>query len=60
VPGDPRPEEIPATLAGTAGAVVPARHLAVLGDNADWSLDSRKIGYIPAERLLGVMLRPLA
>ena len=31
----------------------------VLGDNATWSYDSRAIGCIPAERLLGVMIRPL-
>jgi len=31
----------------------------VLGDNTANSLDSRTFGYIPAERLLGVMLRPL-
>jgi signal peptidase I len=59
LPGDPRPVEISATTTGTAAPVVPARHLAVLGDNADCSLDSREIGYVPAERLLGVMLRPL-
>jgi type IV secretory pathway protease TraF len=31
----------------------------VLGDNAAWSHDSRVIGCVPAERLLGVMIRPL-
>jgi signal peptidase I len=38
---------------------VPPDRFAVLGDNAANSLDSRKIGYIPAERLLGVMVRQL-
>jgi type IV secretory pathway protease TraF len=31
----------------------------LLGDNATWSCDSRMIGCVPAERLLGVMIRPL-
>jgi signal peptidase I len=43
-------------LAGT----VPPGKLVVLGDNAARSFDSRQIGYIPADRLLGVVLRPLA
>jgi len=41
------------------GPAVPPDRFAVLGDNAANSLDSRKIGYIPAERLLGVMVRQL-
>jgi signal peptidase I len=49
VPGDP----------GAGGDLVPAGQFAVLGDNAALSLDSRSFGYVPAERLLGVMLRPL-
>jgi signal peptidase I len=43
-----------------AGQFVPTGQFVVLGDNAASSLDSRSFGYIPAERLLGVMLRPLA
>ena len=39
--------------------VVPPGMFVVLGDNALWSYDSRVIGCIPAERLLGVMIRPL-
>jgi signal peptidase I len=57
VPGDARPQEI---AAGPGGSLVPPGVLVVLGDNAARSLDSRQFGYIPAERLLGVMLRPLA
>ena len=39
--------------------LVPPAMFVVLGDNAMWSYDSRMIGCIPAERLLGVMIRPL-
>ena len=39
---------------------VPPGKLVVLGDNAARSFDSRQIGYIPADRLLGVVRRPLA
>lgn len=58
LPGDPQPEAIP-PAPGSTWPVVPDGKFAVLGDNAARSLDSRKIGYIPAERLLGVMLRPI-
>ncbi|HEY2505892.1 MAG TPA: S26 family signal peptidase [Streptosporangiaceae bacterium] len=58
LPGDPWPASISPGSAERS-PVVPAGQLVVLGDNADWSLDSRKLGCIPAERLLGVMLRPL-
>ncbi len=56
VPGDARPQAI---APGLGGPLVPSGQLVVLGDNAAWSLDSRQFGYVPAERLLGVMLRPL-
>jgi signal peptidase I len=60
VPGDPLPAAIASAIAFSTGPSVPAGKLVVLGDNADMSFDSRKIGFIPAERLLGVMLRPLS
>jgi signal peptidase I len=59
VPGDPLPAAMASATACTTEPSVPAGKLVVLGDNADRSFDSRKIGFIPAERLLGVMLRPL-
>jgi hypothetical protein len=38
------------------GLLVPPGKLVVLGDNAAWSHDSRQIGYIPGERLLGTVV----
>jgi signal peptidase I len=58
LPGDPRPGALgPAVIPGSP--VVPADRIVVLGDNTARSLDSRDLGYIPAERLLGVMVRSL-
>lgn len=39
------------------GGRVPAGHLVVLGDNAAVSLDSRELGPVPVERLVGVARR---
>ena len=50
VGGQPRPE----LFTGSAlAAVVPAGHLAVAGDNAEHSQDSRHLGYIPLSDVLG-------
>ncbi|MFC0104775.1 S26 family signal peptidase [Kibdelosporangium aridum] len=54
VPGDPVPAHIP-----VADSVVPQGRLLVLGDNPARSNDSRRLGYIPAEALIGVVLRPM-
>jgi signal peptidase I len=54
VPGDPVPSGI-----DVAGPVVPAGRLLVLGDNPARSNDSRRLGYIPADALIGVVLRPI-
>jgi type IV secretory pathway protease TraF len=51
-------EAVPA-VACPAGTVPPGK-LVVLGDNVARRFDSRQIGYVPADRLLGVVLRPLA
>jgi len=56
-------EQTPAScLSATAGGDrrVPAGKLVLLGDNPEWSYDSRQIGYVPAERLLGVVIRRIA
>jgi signal peptidase I len=58
-PGDRIPDDILPALHGPGGSLVPPGRLVVLGDNTANSHDSRLIGYIPAERLLGVMLRPI-
>ncbi|MEV3986782.1 S26 family signal peptidase [Nonomuraea sp. NPDC049758] len=39
------------------GTRVPDGHLVVLGDNPRRSHDSRRAGYLTADRLLGVVLR---
>lgn len=54
LPGDPVPPRIP-----VSDAVVPVGRLVVLGDNLARSNDSRRLGYIPADALIGVVLRPM-
>ncbi len=59
VAGDPVPGSV-AYAAGVApGTAVPAGCLVVLGDNRAHSTDSRVWGYLPADRLLGVVRRRL-
>lgn len=70
VPGDRRPDlSLPAAGQRPSGPtmraapddlVVPRGKLVMLGDNPARSYDSRQLGYFPAERLLGVVQRPLA
>jgi signal peptidase I len=57
VPGDPLPDGLPAMLSGHA--TVPDGRLIVLGDNPAKSVDSRRLGYIPGDRLLGVVISSL-
>ncbi|EMD29777.1 S26 family signal peptidase [Amycolatopsis azurea] len=57
VGGDTVPEEAAGLVA--AGAVVPPRHLVVLGDNRTLSADSRHQGYFPVDRVFGLVLRRL-
>ncbi|HEX6871523.1 MAG TPA: signal peptidase I, partial [Micromonosporaceae bacterium] len=65
LPGDPVPT---AALPRSSDApwfrryrdgVVPPGMLVVLGDNPDFSVDSRDFGYLPVERLFGVVVRPV-
>lgn len=46
-------------VAGIGGQVVPPGCAVVLGDNRPSSWDSRHYGFVPAERLVGVVLRKL-
>jgi type IV secretory pathway protease TraF len=59
VPGDLLPPEIAQRLDTPPGATVPPGRLLVLGDNPAGSTDSRTLGYIPGEDLLGVAIRRL-
>ncbi len=56
VPGDAAPCWVPDEV----GARVPDGWFAVLGDNVANSFDSRTFGLVPAECLLGVMVRLVA
>lgn len=59
VPGDPLPRaEVPA-LATRPERVVPPGRLVVLGDNRMVSLDSRRLGYVSAQQLKGVVVSRL-
>lgn len=54
LPGEP----VPAAAADQLGpGPVPPGSVVVLGDNPAESVDSREIGYVPLERVVGVALR---
>jgi signal peptidase I len=55
VAGDRVPAEVREAVPGYA--VVPAGSVVVIGDNPR-SFDSRRIGFFPADRVLGVVVRP--
>ncbi|NUR89731.1 MAG: S26 family signal peptidase, partial [Nonomuraea sp.] len=59
VPGDPIPRDAVPALRDAPGSRVPDGHLVVLGDNPARSYDSRRTGYLKADRLFGVVLRKL-
>jgi signal peptidase I len=59
LPGDPVPRARVPRLADRPEATVPPGHLVVVGDNPRGSFDSRAFGYVPADRVLGVVIRRL-
>jgi signal peptidase I len=59
LPGDRVPTQVAAKVRARPGDLVPPGYAVVLGDNVDESTDSREIGYIPLDRVLGVALRRL-
>ncbi|MFD5143034.1 S26 family signal peptidase [Streptomyces sp. NPDC058401] len=59
VPGDPVPRAGIPALAGAVEERVPRGRLVLLGDNPRVSVDSRRVGYFPAGRILGTVLRTL-
>lgn len=56
VPGDPEPTFLPA-WARPPNGIVPVGQVALLGDNAEASIDSRRLGFFSAEQVLGVVVR---
>lgn len=57
VPGDPVPRAGFPSLAQAEEDAVPPGKVVLVGDNRRLSLDSRRIGYFPADRVLGVVVR---
>jgi signal peptidase I len=55
-PGQPVPGGLAPALTAAAPGVVPEAHLVVLGDNPPESHDSRQEGFIPEERVRGVVV----
>ncbi|MFC4020190.1 S26 family signal peptidase [Micromonospora sp. GCM10011542] len=55
-PGDVTPD-LGADSVLVAGTIVPAGALVLVGDNRQDSLDSRMWGYLPADRVIGVVSR---
>jgi signal peptidase I len=57
LPGDPVPFDRVPGLRRSGDRFVPPQRLVLLGDNPAGSLDSRRVGYFRADRLLGVVVR---
>lgn len=55
-PGDPVPADLLPNWARGTQLRVPPDSLVLLGDNADFSIDSRTVGYFPVARVLGPVL----
>jgi signal peptidase I len=59
LPGELTPASIAPGEGGVADSPVPPGKLLVLGDNSSCSLDSRLLGYVDVDRVLGSMIRPM-
>jgi signal peptidase I len=59
VPGDLPPRDLAPALAHHPEPLVPKGHLVAFGDNFWSSLDSRQLGYFPADRLIGLVVRQM-
>ncbi|MGW4962935.1 S26 family signal peptidase [Nonomuraea sp. NPDC004186] len=57
VAGDPIPADVATAVSRPAGTPIPAGKFIVLGDNSDWSLDSRTVGFFDGESLLGTTVK---
>ncbi|MEU9040520.1 MULTISPECIES: S26 family signal peptidase [unclassified Kitasatospora] len=53
LPGDPVPQSVRPVV---AGGTVPGGHVVLLGDNPEFSTDSRTWGAVPARSVVGVVL----
>lgn len=58
-PGDPVPAELSHVEGVTVGTPVPANRFVLLGDNSNYSVDSRTHGFYRGEHILGVVVRPM-
>lgn len=59
IPGDPVPPDVGHRLNAVVGTRVPDGQLVVIGDG-QLSTDSRMFGYLPADRVLGVVVRVMS
>ncbi|MEO3793249.1 S26 family signal peptidase [Nonomuraea sp. B10E15] len=59
LPGDAVPPQVITAVGASEGATVPPGNLVVVGDGVD-SADSRIWGYLPDDRVLGVVVRTLS
>ena len=57
VAGQPVPPDLADSVGAPLGARVPQGKLLVLGDHRAVSIDSRHWGYLPVDRVLGVVVR---
>lgn len=58
-PGEPVPASVAGVLSVLPGSPVRDGAIIAIGDNPDVSFDSRAFGYVFADDLLGVVLRPI-